>query len=102
MIGPCVTYMYWCGPCETFVYHVWHEYLKWKEKLVLKLDILGFKGILMTNIFCSFCMYLVCYKLSISLAYPCFLFYYMNCDDWPCTRVGADAGFGAPYRWYAL
>jgi len=36
-----------------------------KEKLVLKIDMLDFKGIIMTEI--SFCMYLVCYKLSISL-----------------------------------
>jgi len=34
----------------------------WKEKeeLVLKLDMLDLKGILMTNIICSFCMSLVC------------------------------------------
>jgi len=22
----------WCGPCEAFMYDVWHEYLKWKRK----------------------------------------------------------------------
>jgi len=25
-------------------------------------------------------MYLVCYKILISLAYPCFSCYYINCD----------------------
>jgi len=49
----------------------------------LKLDRLGFKGIVMTDILCSFRMYLACYKLSISLTYPCFSCCCMNCDD--CT-----------------
>jgi len=56
----------------------WNE----KGKLVLKLDMLYFKGIIMTDTLCSFCMYLVCYKLSISLAYPDFSCY-MNSND--CT-----------------
>jgi len=46
-----------------FDMNIWNE----KEKLVLKLDMLDFKGILMTDIICSFWMYLVCYKILISL-----------------------------------
>jgi len=52
-----------------------------KGKLVMKLDMLNFKETLMTEILCS--MYLVCYKLSSLLAYPCFSCCCMNCDD--CT-----------------
>jgi len=47
----------------------------------MKLDMLNFKEILMTEIL--FSMYLVCYKLSSLLAYPCFSCCCMNCDD--CT-----------------
>jgi len=58
---------------------------------------LDFKEILMTDILCSICMYLVCYKLSILLAYPYFSYCCMNCDDCTLyTSVGADAGLGAP------
>jgi len=49
----------------------------------VKLDILDFKQILMTEILCSICMYLLRYKLSSLLAYPCFSCCCMNCDD--CT-----------------
>jgi len=54
-----------------------------KEKLVLNLDMLYFKEIIMIDMLYSFFMYLVCCKLSISLAYPWFSCFYMNCYD--CT-----------------
>jgi len=62
----------------------------------LKLDMLDFKEIVVTEILCSICIYLVYYKLSILLAYPYFSCCCMNCDDLLCTRASADAGFGAP------
>jgi len=54
-----------------------------KGKLVLKLNMLDFKEIIITEIFCSICIYLVCYKLLMFLAYPYFSYCCMNCDD--CT-----------------
>jgi len=75
-----------------FDMNTWNE----KGKLVLKLDMVYFKGIIMIDTLCSFCMYLVCYKLSISLVYPCFSYCYMNCDDLLYTRVGPNTSFGTP------
>ena len=70
----------------------WNE--KWK--LVVKLDMLDFKEILMTEILCSIYMYLVCYKLSSLLAYLAFHVIVWTAITVLCTRAGADAGLGAP------
>jgi len=43
---------------------------------------LDFKGILMTDIIYSFCMYLVCYKILILLANSCFSCYCMHYDNY--------------------
>jgi len=73
-----------------------------KGKLVLKLYMLYFKEIIMTGILCSFCMYLVCYKLSISLAYLRFLCCYMSWDNCSMYTSRCIYSFWSTLKWYAL